>query len=208
MMFSDNVPIVQERALKHAAKARGLLMMGSDCGTALLAGTPLGFANEVPKGDIGAIAASGTGLQEFSVLVARGGGGLSHGIGVGGRDLSDDIGGVTTLMAIDALEEDQETGRIVLISKPPGPATARTVLARLAQCQKPVTVCFLGLEGDVSLPKNVTRANTLRAAATHALGQDQEPESSVRITSYNVCYTKLLRSSIPGRKELVPARRA
>lgn len=179
MMFSDNVPIVQERALKHAAKARGLLMMGPDCGTALLAGTPLGFANEVPRGDIGAIAASGTGLQEFSVLVARGGGGLSHGIGVGGRDLSDDIGGVTTLMAIDALEEDQKTGRIVLISKPPGPATARTVLARLAQCQKPVIVCFLGLEGDVSLPKNVTRANTLRAAATYALGQDQEPEPSV-----------------------------
>ena len=177
MMFSDNVPIAQERALKHLAKARGLLMMGPDCGTALLSGTPLGFANEVSRGDIGAIAASGTGLQEFSVLVARGGDGLSHGIGVGGRDLSDEIGGITTLMAIDALEEDRTTGHIVLISKPPGPATARIVLARLAQCQKPVTVCFLGLEGDVTLPKNVTRADTLRAAATRALRHGHEPES-------------------------------
>ncbi|MDX1489459.1 MAG: hypothetical protein R3268_14710, partial [Acidiferrobacterales bacterium] len=170
MVFSDNVPVAQERVLKHAAKARGLLVMGPDCGTALLGGIPLGFANEVPRGDIGAIAASGTGLQEFSVLVARAGGGLSHGIGVGGRDLSDDIGGIATLMAIDALEEDPKTKHIALISKPPGPETARTVLTRLASCSKPVTVCFLGLADDIRLPENVERANTLRAAAASALG--------------------------------------
>lgn len=171
MMFSDNVPVAQERALKQAAKARGLLMMGPDCGTALLAGIPLGFANEVPRGDIGAIAASGTGLQEFSVLLARAGGGVSHGIGVGGRDLSDDIGGITTLMAIDALEEDLQTKHIALISKPPGPETARTILARLARCSKPVTVCFLGFQDDIGLPENVQRANTLWAAAASALGR-------------------------------------
>jgi FdrA protein len=178
MIFSDNVPIAQERALKQTAKARGLLVMGPDCGTALLAGIPLGFANEVARGSIGAVAASGTGLQEFSVLVAGGGGGLSHGIGVGGRDLSDDIGGITTLMAIDALEEDPETNRIVLISKPPGPATARTVLARLAQCRKPVTVCFLGLESDVDLPAQLGRAHTIKAAAESALGRRYNREQS------------------------------
>ena len=174
MMFSDNVPIAQERALKRNAKARSLLMMGPDCGTALLAGIPLGFANEVPSGNIGAIAASGTGLQEFSVLLARAGSGLSHGIGVGGRDLSDDIGGITTLMAIDALAQDPVTKHIALISKPPGPATTRTVLAHLARCGKPVTVCFIGLETKVGLPKNVQRADTLKAAAVLALGRNED----------------------------------
>ena len=93
MLFSDNVPLEAERALKQRAHALGLLVMGPDCGTAYVAGTPLAFANVVPRGRVGVIAASGTGLQEVAVLLARAGAGVSHGIGVGGRDLCDAVGG-------------------------------------------------------------------------------------------------------------------
>ena len=132
MLFSDNVPVEDEIALKALARERGLLMMGPDCGTAIVAGAPIGFANAVPRGDIGLIAASGTGLQEVACLIARAGGGISHGIGVGGRDLGAAVGGAMTLTAIDALDRDPATRRIVLISKPPDPATAGRIAERIA----------------------------------------------------------------------------
>ena len=126
LVFSDNVPIEDEAALKRFAAQRQLLLMGPDCGTALIAGTPIAFANAVPRGDIGIVSASGTGLQEVSSLIARMGGGVSHGIGVGGRDLDARIGALGTLAAIDALERDPGTARMVLISKPPAREVART----------------------------------------------------------------------------------
>src|SRR5262245_52808733 len=104
LMFSDNVGHDDERSLKLEAQQHGLLVMGPDCGTALLNGVPLAFANEVARGQIGIIAASGTGLQEVSCLITRAGGGISHGIGVGSRDLSEQVGAITTLMAVDALD--------------------------------------------------------------------------------------------------------
>ena len=94
MLFSDNVPVTTEVELKRLALARGLLMMGPDCGTAIINGVPLGFANAVPRGRIGLAAASGTGLQEVSCLIAAAGEGISQAIGVGGRDLSDQVGGL------------------------------------------------------------------------------------------------------------------
>ena len=106
MIFSDNVPIEEEAALKREARERGLLVMGPDCGTAIIGGMPLAFANVVPRGDIGIIGASGTGIQEVSCLIARAGGGISHAIGTGGRDLKAEVGAITTLMAIDALDAD------------------------------------------------------------------------------------------------------
>ncbi|MEE9209769.1 MAG: transcriptional regulator, partial [Kiloniellales bacterium] len=124
MIFSDNVTLEDERALKQDARERGLLVMGPDCGTAVLGGVALGFSNRVPRGEIGLIGASGTGMQEVMSLIARGGGGVSQAIGVGGRDLSQAVGGITTLMALDALERDPATRHIVLISKPPAPAVA------------------------------------------------------------------------------------
>ncbi len=169
MVFSDNVPVAEERALKEEARARGLLMMGPDCGTAIIAGAPLGFANAVPAGDIGIVSASGTGLQEVACLIARHGGGISHAIGVGGRDLSDAVGGITTLAAIDALDADPATARIVLISKPPGAAVAARVYQRIANSAKPFTVCLFGI-GEPELPANASFVPTLRAAAEHALG--------------------------------------
>ncbi len=144
MVFSDHVPVEEEVALKDFAAQRGLLMMGPDCGTALIAGAPLGFANAVPRGDTGIVSASGTGLQEVSALLARSGRGVSHGIGVGGRDLSAQVGGRMTLAAIDALEADAGTHRIIVISKPPAPSVTKKIVARAKRCKKPVVLCLLG----------------------------------------------------------------
>ena len=173
LVFSDNVPVEEEVALKREARERGRMVMGPDCGTAIIAGVPLAFANRVRRGEIGVVAASGTGLQELSVLVHRGGGGLSHGIGVGGRDLGDEVGGLGAFMALDALEADPDTRHLVIVSKPPGPRTEAALLARLADCPKPVTVCLVGggAGGDATeLPPNAALAPTLRDAARLALG--------------------------------------
>ncbi|MGE0752698.1 MAG: acyl-CoA synthetase FdrA [Variibacter sp.] len=169
MIFSDNVAIEHELALKQEARARGRLVMGPDCGTAIINGVPLAFANRVPRGAIGIIGASGTGTQEVSCLIAQAGGGISQAVGVGGRDLKKEIGGISTLMAIDALDHDAETKHIVLISKPPHPDIAREVLARVGKSKKPFTICFLGAEG-AELPANAKFAATLQAAAELALG--------------------------------------
>ena len=169
LLFSDNVPLADECALKAEARRRGLLLMGPDCGTALIAGTPLAFANRVRRGSVGIVAASGTGLQEVASLIDRGGGGVSHGIGVGSRDLSEAVGGAMTLVAIDALDDDPETEHVVLLSKPPAPSAAHRVLQRIAESRKPYTVCFLGLE-EAEVPAHACWAPTLTAAAGRALG--------------------------------------
>lgn len=145
-LFSDNVTIEDEVELKQHASDSGLIVMGPDCGTAILGGVGIGFANVVRRGPIGAIAASGTGLQEFTSQVHNLGSGISHGIGTGGRDLSDQVGGITTLTALDALEGDPQTEVIVLISKPPGTTTLAKVSERLASCAKPAIACFIGAE--------------------------------------------------------------
>ncbi len=180
MLFSDNVPLAEELSLKREAAERGLLMMGPDCGSAILAGAPLGFANVVPRGGVGIVSASGTGLQEVSCLVARGGSGISHAIGVGGRDLAPEIGGLTTLSAIDALDEDAGTSTIILISKPPGPEVARRVLERVGRSRKPFIICFLGHEPE-ALPANAQAAATLRDAALLALGREMAAPAAAEI---------------------------
>ncbi len=169
MIFSDNVTVADEISLKEEARECGLFLMGPDCGTAIIGGVPVGFANEVPRGGVGIVSASGTGLQEVSCLIARGGGGVSHGIGVGGRDLSEAVGGIMTLAAIDALDEDEGTDRIVLISKPPAPEIAARILERVGKSAKPFTICFLGLN-ELALPPNARLAPTLLTAAEDALG--------------------------------------
>src|SRR5690349_16242198 len=136
MVFSDNVSLADEVALKRLARERGLLMMGPDCGTALINGAPLAFANVVPRGDTGIVSASGTGLQEVFSLIAGLGGGVSHGIGVGGRDLDERVGGLSMLAALDALDADAGTRTLVLISKPPAAGVAREVLGRVRRSPK------------------------------------------------------------------------
>ena len=178
MLFSDNVPVEEELLLKEEARGKGLLMMGPDCGTAILNGVPLGFANAVPEGPIGIIAASGTGCQEVASLIARAGGGISHAIGTGGRDLSAPVGGLTTLMAIGLLEEDPKTEHVILISKPPDASVLRKVLERVGESPKPFTLCFIGTEPQV-VPSNATLAPTLAKAANAALGRPAGPFVSI-----------------------------
>ncbi len=139
MIFSDNVRVADERALKEEARERGLLVMGPDCGTARIGGVPLAFANVVPRGDIAIIGASGSGIQEVSCLIARHGGGVSQAIGVGGRDLTEEIGGITTLMAMDALGADAVTRHIVVISKPPSPSVVARIVEAIAASAKSYT---------------------------------------------------------------------
>lgn len=182
MVFSDNVSVDDERALKLFAREKGLLVMGPDCGTAILGGVPLAFANAVPAGDIGIVAASGTGLQEVASLIARAEFGVSHAIGTGGRDLSEKIGALTTLAALDAFDADPATRAVVVISKPPAPAVARAVLERVARSPKPHVICFLGADA-LELPANARAAATLEEAAALAAApvpvEDYAPDAIV-----------------------------
>jgi len=143
-LFSDNVPVEAEVELKREALARGLLCMGPDCGTAYLNGTPVGFANVVPRGRVGIVAASGTGLQAVACRLAGLGEGISHGIGVGGRDLTARVGGAMTFLALDLLKRDPRTEIIVLISKPPEAEVLAPLERTLAEMGKPAVVCCLG----------------------------------------------------------------
>ena len=148
-LFSDNVSIDDELDLKKLAVKKNLLVMGPDCGSSLIGGAGIGFANVVRKGSIGMISASGTGLQEFTCQVHNAGFGISHAIGTGSRDLSDKIGGLTTLTALDALEADPQTKVITLLSKPPGAKTIAKLSERLKNCKKPVVGCFLGIKHEI-----------------------------------------------------------
>jgi FdrA protein len=133
--------------LKRLAASRRLLCMGPDCGTAYLAGVGLGFANVVPRGRIGCVAASGTGLQAVVSRLAALGEGVSHGIGVGGRDLSAEVGGTMTTLALAALARDARTEAIVVISKPAAAAARPALEAAVRAAGKPVVVCCLGAAG-------------------------------------------------------------
>lgn len=147
-LFSANVSIEDELELKQFAAEKKLLVMGPDCGTSLIGGVGIGFANVVRKGQIGAIGAAGTGLQEFTSQVHNAGFGISHAIGTGGHDLSDPIGGLTTLAALDALEADPATKVIAIVSKPPGAKTLARLTERFKACTKPVIGCFLGVRAE------------------------------------------------------------
>ena len=106
-------------------QARGLLVMGPECGTSLVNGVGLGFANRVRRGHVGLVAASGTGLQEVASLIHRLGAGVSQGIGTGGRDLHEAVDGLATLQALSWLGRDPETRVIGIVSKAPSAAVGR-----------------------------------------------------------------------------------
>lgn len=146
LLFSDNVSLTDEIALKQYASQNGLLLMGPGAGTAILNGVALGFANVLPAGPVGIVSAAGTGLQEVSTLLAKNGVGITQGIGTGGRDLKEEVGGIMMLDGLKALQEDPTTQVIVLISKPPAPEVVQKVLDQVAEGSKPTVVCFLGGE--------------------------------------------------------------
>jgi len=171
LLFSDNVDIEDEVVLKKYAAERGLLMMGADCGTAIINGVGLGFANVVPRGPVGIVAAAGTGLQEVSALLARLGVGISQGIGTGGRDLREPVGGIMMLEGIKALQADPQTRVLLLVSKPPSPAIAERVLAQVRQGDKPTVVCFLGGNRAPIVAAGAIPARTLQEAAYSAAAE-------------------------------------
>ncbi|HSK87477.1 MAG TPA: hypothetical protein VK880_03930, partial [Anaerolineales bacterium] len=166
MMFSDNVSVEEEIPLKQYAREHNLLVMGPDCGTAIINGIPLGFANVVRRGDIGVVAASGTGLQQVTSLIDRFGGGISQAIGTGGHDLKSEVGGITMLQGIEALTADPSTRVILLVSKPPSPNVMKEVLAKAAQSGKPVVVEFIGADPSNISGGNIFGVKTLEDAAT------------------------------------------
>ena len=178
LLFSDNVSIEDEVALKQYASSHGLLLMGPDCGTAIVNGVALGFANALPRGPVGIVAASGTGLQEVSTLLAGMGLGITQGIGTGGRDLKEQVGGLTMLQGIRALQADPHTEVLVLISKPPSPAIVERVLAQASQGNKPVVVCFLGGDPAPIQAAGVAPARTLQEAAYLASAQIGAPPAA------------------------------
>jgi FdrA protein len=169
MIFSDNVSLDDELRLKQTARDRGLLVMGPDCGTAAIRGVPLAFANVVMDGNIGIVGASGTGTQEVMSQVDALGGGISNVIGLGGRDLDDEIGGITCLQAVTALEDDPLTTVIVIVSKPPAPAVRERIENYAQQLTKRVVAVFIGERPPVEQQGNISFAYTLADAAARAV---------------------------------------
>ena len=179
-LYSDNVSPEDEVALKREAAGRGLLLMGPDCGTAIINGVGLGFANAVRRGPIGVVGASGTGVQAITSRIHALGSGLTHALGTGGRDLSDAVGAITARQSLGLLARDPETEVIVLVSKPPSPAVAQSLLHAASTVEKPVVVNFLGLHPPQNLPDNLHFTQTLDEAASAAveltMGESAEPQ--------------------------------
>lgn len=169
MMFSDNVPLEQEVELKTLAREKGLIVMGPDCGTAMIAGSPLAFANVLPDGGIGVIGASGTGIQEVTSQIALHQQGISHAIGLGGRDLSAEVGGISALTALEMLAADDATRVIAFVSKPPSPQVRTRIINAMQKVGKPVVALFLGNKPEQRREGNVWLANSLSDAAQLAV---------------------------------------
>ena len=167
LLFSDNVPVEEEIELKDRGRELGRLVMGPGAGTAVLGGCGLGFANAVRRGRVGVVAAAGTGAQEVMCLLDRWGAGVSAVIGVGGRDLSEAVGGRMARLAVETLREDPGTDVILLVSKPPSPDVARAVLAEAGDM--PVAAALIGLAEAIPVPSSVRLATTLEEGALVAL---------------------------------------
>lgn len=182
-MFSDNVTIEDEKALKEKAHAKGLTVMGPDCGTGIIQGVPIAFTNSVTPGSIGIIGASGTGIQELTTIIDRLGEGVKNAIGTGGRDLSTTVGGITMMDMIDAMEGDDSVKVLIVISKPPAQAVREKISDRLSICKKPVITLFLGEKPEYH-EENFYHTYTLDEAARLAVSlvRGQEvPEATVDV---------------------------
>jgi FdrA protein len=207
-LFSAHVDLAAEVALKKLAAQQGLLVMGPDCGTAVLNGVPLGFANRLPRGPVGIIAASGTGLQQVSCLLACQGVGVSQAIGVGGRDVHERIGGYSMRAALQALAQDTDTQVLVLIAKPPAASVAAQLAREAAQAGKP---CVLAFVGDTALPavsEGVYPATTLEEAAllAGALARGTPlPMESVALPASGVAAAQAARMGLQPGQRLVHA---
>ncbi|GMQ77539.1 MAG: acyl-CoA synthetase FdrA [Anaerolineae bacterium] len=176
-IYSDNVSLEDELSLKRRALDRGLLVMGPDCGTAIIGGIGLGFANRVRRGSIGLVGASGTGLQFLTSQIHQRGSGVSQAIGTGGRDLKKEINAITTLQSLALLERDQETAVIILVSKPPEPEVAARVLEFAQLIAKPIVVNFIGLPIGMKRYDNLHFASNMVEAGALAVNLDKTQKS-------------------------------
>jgi FdrA protein len=208
LLFSDNVPLEDEIALKRLATDHGLLCMGPDAGTAIINGVALGFANVVPRGCVGLVSASGTGLQGITCGIARAGAGVSQAIGVGGRDLSEPVGGMMMLAGLRALQEDPETGVIVLISKPPAAPVAERVLARVRESAKPAVVCFLGSEPAPIEATGAIAATDLTQAAVAATAVAKGEDPKAALAALGAAATDLIPLAAAEQARLAPGQHA
>ena len=181
LLFSDNVTLEEENELKDYAVEHNLLMMGPDCGTACINGVALGFANVVRRGDIGIVAAAGTGLQESMVIVDRLGGGISQALGTGGRDVKEAVGGKMMMLALNALAKDPGTKVIGIVSKPPAKAVMEKILEAVKGIQKPVVACFLGGDPAVAEAAGAVSATTLEDAAGFMVDLSQGKPTEKRV---------------------------
>lgn len=188
-LYSDNVSLEDEVALKKTARDKGLLVMGPDCGTAILNGVGLGFANRVRRGPIGLVGASGTGLQAVTTHIHNLGGGISHAIGTGGRDLKSEVGAITARQALDLLGRDPATEVIGIISKPPAHDVAAALLAAAQSAGKPVVIDFIGYPPPGRRQGNLYFAASLSEAAEMAVGlvsnvKDQSSRQGKPVSGY------------------------
>ncbi len=185
-LYSDNVSLEDEISLKKTAREKGLLVMGPDCGTAIINGIGLGFANRVRRGPIGVVGASGTGTQAVTAHIHNLGGGISHAIGTGGRDLKSEVGAITAHQALDLLARDEETKVIVLISKPPSPDVATGLISAAQSTGKPVVVYFIGYPPPARKIGNLRFAISLSEAAELAVNSNWElvSDNKLPITNY------------------------
>jgi FdrA protein len=215
-LYSDNVSLEDEIALKRSAAERGLLVMGPDCGTAIVNGVGLGFANAVRRGPIGVVGASGTGLQLVTARIHQLGSGITHALGTGGRDLSEPVGAITALQALDLLGRDPATRMIVIVSKPPSPKVAERLIAVARTTGKPVVVDFIGYHTLEPVQDNVYFAHTLDGAAELAVElaaiEDEPATTALPPFAAGQCYLRgvfsggtlayeaqlLLRDYVPG----------
>ncbi|MDM8531551.1 acyl-CoA synthetase FdrA [Anaerolineales bacterium HSG25] len=173
-LYSDNVSAEDELSLKHEAAEKGLLVMGADCGTAIVNGVGLGFANQIRRGPIGVVGASGTGLQQVTARIHQLGSGITHALGTGGRDLSEQMGAITARQSLDLLSRDPNTQVIVLISKPPAKGVADSLLRLARSSGKPVVVNFIGYQPPAEI-HGIQFARTLDHAAELAVMLAKQP---------------------------------
>ncbi|QKE73983.1 acyl-CoA synthetase FdrA [Arthrobacter citreus] len=203
MLFSDNVSVEEEVELKKLAHEKGLLMMGPDCGTAIISNVGLAFANGVRKGNIGIVGASGTGSQEVSVRIHDFGGGITQLIGTGGRDLSEEVGGIMMLDAIKALDDDEATKVIVLVSKPPAPSVEEKVLAQIKQCKKPVVVWFIGGDEAKVVQAGGYFAKMSKEAALKAVLLAGADESKINKRALNIPLIEEVRAKLTPEQKYI-----
>lgn len=206
-LFSDNVSVEDEIALKERGREKGLLVMGPDAGTAIINGVALGFANDILRGPVGVVAASGTGLQSVTSGLTRMNVGMSQAIGTGGRDLSTAVGGIMMLEGLKALQTDPATEVLLLVSKPPAPEVAERVLQQLQASDKPTVVCFLGGDPETIREAGGIPAETLEEAAVlaAAVAREKDPQDALENLRHQNAGLKSRASDL--KRHLEPAQR-